>query len=85
MRRFGRLPSCWLILTLRRSLGEVELGLVVVAAFDDGVDDVGLAASGDLLADKVPDLGGALVGHAARDDRGAAGGSSSMTLASRSP
>ncbi len=53
--------------------GEVEFGLVVGDAFDDGVDDVGLAAGGDLLADEVPDLGGALLGHAAGLDGRAAG------------
>ena len=53
--------------------GEVQFGLVVVGAFDDGVDDVGLVAGGDLLADEVPDFGGALLGDAAGDDGGAAG------------
>ena len=55
-------------------LGEVEFGLVVFGAFDDGVDDVGLAACGYLFADEVPDFVGALFGHAAGDDGGAAGG-----------
>ena len=54
--------------------GEVEFGLVVFGAFDDGVDEVGLAALCNLFADKVPDFGGALVGGAAGDDGGAAGG-----------
>ena len=55
-------------------LGEVEFGLVVGGSFDDGVDDVGLAAGGYLLADEIPDFGGALFGHAAGLDGGAAGG-----------
>ncbi len=53
--------------------GEVELGLIVFFAFDDGVDDVGLAAGGDLFAEEVPDFGGAVFGHAAGGDGGAAG------------
>ncbi len=55
-------------------LGEVQFGLVVVGAFDDGVDDVGLVAGGGLLADEVPDFGGALFGDSAGEDGGAAGG-----------
>ena len=54
-------------------MGEVQFGLVVAGAFDDGVDEVGLAALRDLLADEVPDVGGALVGGAAGDDGRAAG------------
>ena len=54
--------------------GEVELGLVVAGALDDGVDDIGLAAEGHLLADEVPDLVSALVGHAACGNRRASGG-----------
>ncbi len=52
---------------------EVELGLVAVGAFDERVDDVGLTAGGDLLADEVPDFAGAVLGHAAGGDGGAAG------------
>ena len=54
-------------------LCEVEFGLVVVCAFDDGVDDVGLSALCDLLADEVPDFGGAGLGHAAGGDGPASG------------
>jgi len=52
-------------------VGEVEFGLVVFGAFDDGVDEIGLATLSDLFADEVPDIGGALVGGAAGDDRSA--------------
>ena len=41
-------------------VAEIELGLVAVFSFNDGIDDVGLAALGDLLSDEVPRLGGAL-------------------------
>jgi hypothetical protein len=54
-------------------VGEVEFGLVVFGAFDDGVDEVGLAALGDLFAHELPDFGGALFGGAAGDDGRAAG------------
>ena len=52
---------------------EVEFGLIVLSAFDDGVDDVGLAALCDLLFDEGPDIFGALFGGAAGDDGSAAG------------
>ena len=54
-------------------MGEVEFGLVFVGAFDDGVDDVGLAAGGDLFAEEGPDVVHAAVRGAAGGDGGAAG------------
>ena len=51
-------------------LGGFEFALFVL--FDHGIDDVGLMSGGDLLADEVPDFGGALVGDAAGDDGRAA-------------
>jgi len=58
---------------LRRVPGEIEFGLVVGGAFDEGVDDVGLVSLGDLLAHEGPDLLGTFVAGAAGDDGGAAG------------
>ena len=55
-------------------MGEVEFGLVVFGAFNDGVDEVGLAAQSDLFADEVPNVGGALLGGAAGDNGSAARG-----------
>ncbi len=55
-------------------MGKVEFGLVVVGAFDDGIDEVCLAALCDLFADELPDFSGAGVGGSAGDDGGASGG-----------
>jgi hypothetical protein len=57
-----------------RIVGEVEFGLVVFCAFDDGIDDVGLMAPGDLLADEIPDLRRALIAGLAGDDGRSPGG-----------
>jgi len=54
-------------------VGEVEFGLVFVGAFNDGVDDVGLAAGSDMFAEEGPDIIGAGVRGAAGGDGGAAG------------
>ena len=53
---------------------EIQFGLVVFGSLDDRVDDVGLPALRDLLADEIPDVVGALAGNAASDDGRAAGG-----------
>ena len=55
-------------------VGEVQLRLIVFCSFDDGVDDVSLAAERDLFAHKVPDVLCALVCGAAGDDGRSAGG-----------
>ncbi len=54
-------------------MGEVELGLIFVGTLDDGIDDVGLAAGGDLFAKEGPDIVHALVRRAAGSDGCAAG------------
>lgn len=54
-------------------MGEVEFGLILVGAFDDGVDDVGLTAGGDLFAEKGPDVVHTSVRSATGSDGGAAG------------
>ncbi len=61
--RFGAGLGRRLGLGLGGVLREVELGLIVLGSFDDGVDQVGLAAERDLLADESPDLGGLLFGR----------------------
>ena len=53
--------------------GKVQFGLVVLCAFDDGIDDVRLPALGDLLADQLPDSSARSSEHLARDDGLAAG------------
>ena len=52
---------------------KVQLRLVVAAAFNDGIDNISLAPLRHLLAHEVPDIVGALLGHATRDDGGASG------------
>jgi len=64
---------------------KVEFGLVVLAALDDGIDEVGLAALRDLFAHKLPDLGGVFIGGARVTMGVRPGGISSMTETSRSP
>ena len=64
---------------------EGGLDLVLFVLLNYGIDDVGLMSSCNLLADKFQTFWGFVVGDAARDDRGAPGGNSSITLMSRSP
>ena len=55
-------------------MGEIQFGLVVFGAFDDGIDDVSLAAPrATCFADEIPDFLRALAGDAAGDDGRAAG------------
>src|SRR5580704_17879998 len=49
------------------------LDFVLFVFMDDGIHDVCLMSGGDLLAHKVPNFGGALVGDAASDDGRASG------------
>ena len=52
---------------------EVELRLIVFAPLNHRINDVGLAALLDLLADELPDLFGIVAGHPAGGDGRAAG------------
>ena len=51
---------------------EVQFRLVIAAALNYGVNNVGLPLLGHLLAHELPDVGGPLLGHAVRDDGSAA-------------
>ena len=64
---------------------EVELGLVVAAAFDDRIDDVRLAALLYLLANEIPHLVERSSGTRRVTIGVRPGGSSSRMLTSRSP
>ena len=54
-------------------MGEIEFGLIVIGAFNDGIDDVSLTAELDLLANELPDFFGVVARNAAGEDGGPAG------------